>query len=286
MTYLSGRRGSRSPYGTSENMWDNVPTPDPINDDPMLQGSGPLEATTSRELSVVPAFIYDVNGYYRTLGIDPNAIPKPTRANLRRAFYELQPRGPEDEWITFCFQQLFNPVVRAKYDMSPFGSTFFDRFEADKAYKKAKAEALKKMQERGDDLLDDDILSAEMKEIYDNMGMGVDGDEDEDQDAPSPAFGYAYYLWRTRLKRDDQVLVLGEWQSLLVSAFAEREVHIKFAVGFHGRMAQSWLLARAGLREVFFLHHLETPTQELAQALVAAWVREYEPSKTPSLEAR
>lgn len=268
--------------------------PESWNDNPVALGSGPLECSSETALSVRPVWIYDVNGYYSALEVDPNLKPSPTKASLMRAFYILQPRGPEDEWITYAFTQLIKPEVRDVYDTLIPGQKYFDRFEEEILRRKVKDEALRRMADRGDDLLDADIFAQEQKDLFEEAGLNTDTPEEvldevgsAEQDAlVPPRFSYAYYLWRTRIRSEDQLELLGEWQGLLAVALSRRGIKTKFSVGLMGRMPQAWVMARVGFREVYFLNCLIPPTSAMADALAETVLSEQQKQHAVSLHRK
>lgn len=281
----------RSTYGTfgTSTGWTLSWSPPPPSDDPRLQGSGPPECSSCTELSVQPAHIWDVNGYYRDLGVPTDA----TRKQMRLA-YQAQD-GPNDKRLTYVFKQLLNPETRRLYDLTPLGELFMDDYVREILNRIAKA----RMSERMAAMAAAGALPSEadeeamMGDIYGQMGFEVqDPDtpsEMVDQGAPEgeddhrPAkFEYSYYLWRTRLREDPLTLrTLALWQRYLVSALAREGVKIKFAVGYHGE-PNRWIQATVGYRTVFFLSTGHAPTEDLA----ADVARQVKKDSTTSLAIR
>lgn len=243
--------------------------------DAVLVGNGPPECTSCTALSVLPLAIFDVNGYYRELGVNPRA----TRAELRRAYHAKvgeQQSGADAARLTYILSQLLQPDVRFAYDCTPLGELFEDRYvlEAIKRQMLLRMDQ-KKAQLRKDgvdvDAIDDESLE---RDIYAEMGVETDdetpGETVDDlpaigEDGSSPAkFEYSYYLWGTGLVEDPENLGrLAEWQHLLVSAFAREGVSIKFAVGFHGK-PHGWVQGQIGSRNIFLLNVLHEPTEAVA----------------------
>ncbi|MFE4863234.1 hypothetical protein, partial [Streptomyces sp. NPDC056670] len=92
---------------------------------PQLVGR-PDTAIVSTSTTLVPAraavACHDVNGYYRTLGVRPDA----TRRQLMDAYVAQD--GQADAYTTYAFKQLLNPRTRARYDAAPLGEPFSDQY--------------------------------------------------------------------------------------------------------------------------------------------------------------
>ncbi len=238
----------------------------------LVRGSGPLVCSSERALSVRPGYVYDVNGYYLALGIDPQS--RPTKKDLRLAYHLVGGQG--SEWVTYAMKQLLDPEVRDEYDNMPFGERFFDFYEAERIRRKAVDVARAKMAEQGQDLTDLDLLDEHLRGIYNTLGMdvddGVDDLSEEVQDDLEPAkFAYRYYLWRTSGGSEEDLFT---WQALVAEALHRSGLRITFAVGFHDRAPQSWLVAEVGHQDVFFLHISVPPTRHMADQLAYCFTSE------------
>lgn len=252
--------------------------------DPVLMGNGPAECSSCRALSVLPDIIWDVNGYYRELGVNPRA----TRRDLRVAYQSRD--GQSSPRLTFIMRQLLDPEIRFAYDCTPLGEVFVDDYVADMLNRKIKDEMSRRMADlakAGVDLTGVDPDSME-RDVAAEMGFDVVDEDDPDtppeviddgpgsgQDDPdSPAkFEFSYYLWGTRFWGDRPLGRLAEWQRCLVDALAREGVSIRFAVGFHG-MPHRWVEAQIGYRTAFLLNEGEVPTPELAADVAARWRRD------------
>lgn len=258
----------------------------PLSADPFLQGSGPAVFSTCTELSVVPAFIFDVNGYYRELGVPTNA----TRKQLRMAYYDVD--GQSSSRLTYVLKQLLNPAVRAEYDACPLGSRFLDRYVEAAIRAKVMREHQRRMAERraAGMVVSEQVEKEVMKRLFRDVGMDANFDDDtpvesldetpdvpQDVNRPAKSFGYAYYLWRTHVRSPDDLMALATWQELLVSAFSKRGARTQIAVGLLGGLPHPWVLARVGYREVIFLNRLEPPTAALAERAAAEWLDQHNP---------
>lgn len=255
------------------------------SDDPVLYGRGPAECSSSTTLSVVHVWVYDVNGYYRELGVHPSA----TKRDLRLAY--MAKDGQSSVRLTYILKQLLNPAVRAEYDRTPLGELYLDdyvREQLKRAIEARQAQIMEDLARRGVDTsrLDEEGLA---RDIAASMGAMFEGDDDTPdetvdggpgvgQDVARPAkFDYAYYLWAIKPTLDEtestvRLVRLAEWQRLLVRALSDEGVQMKFAVGIHGK-PHRWVQAQIGYRMVFLLNALEDPTEDLAAAAVRAHLR-------------
>ena len=247
-------------------------------------GYGPPECSSSTSLATLPGVRWDVNGYYRELGVLPSA----TRKQLRIAYMEKD--GQSSARLTYIFKQLLNAEVRREYDLTPLGELFMDDYVRAMLDRKIKDEAHKRavrLQEEGVavDMLD---LSSFERDAAAEMGVNyapdtpdevVDGNPSGVQDGPRPAkFDYAYYLWALRpsLEGTEESTVrlvrLAEWQRLLVRALSREGLRLKFAVGLHGK-PHRWVEASIGYRTVFLLNVFEDPSEELATQVAQGLAR-------------
>lgn len=272
--------------------------PPPVNDNPSLVGDGPPECSSSTVLSVVPAYIHDVNGYYRELGVPTNA----TRKQLRMAYQAKD--GQSSPRLTYIFRQLLNPETRRAYDLVPFGELFMDAYVLDMLKRRMHAERSRRMSHLADLGVNLDDVSQESieRDILAEMGYMdpdekpvqtpddtpsevVDEDPEPGQDDPDPAkFEYSFYAWRTR-PRPDAPEKMREWQHQLVRALSKEGLTLRFAVGVHGQ-PNPWLSAEVGYRTVFFLGADEEPTPALAEALALRVRLDREAAAPPNLTGR
>lgn len=216
--------------------------------------------TTCVTVEPYRSFVWDVNGYYRELGVSTEA----TRLEIRRAYQAhygyLNPR------LTYIVKQLLDPDVRASYDACRPGEVFFDRY-IEESFERRVAQETSRNRALGDDLtewekIDLDHLRNKSVPVVDSAGMR------RQTDGP----GWRNYLWRTSFARYRlRVGLLSEWQTLLVSAAASRQEVFRFAVGFAGGdLASPWRVEALGDLQVVFLNDESFPEPEMAEAVIDA----------------
>lgn len=220
---------------------------------PRLVGDGPPTCSTCTELSVVPAWIADVNGYYRDLGADTKA----TRAEIRECYQS----GPQTARTTYVVKQLLNRAVRRSYDTTPLGSVFYDRY-VDAALRRSLALRFTS----GAD------LPPAPRDTPNEVVLDTDHLEDESPPrttctARSANWPYAFYLWGT--DQEDR-LRLRDWQHLLITALGQDKKFLQLAVGLAGGTEHPVTVTVLGYRVVVFLRDDEGPTAALAKRAALA----------------
>jgi hypothetical protein len=210
---------------------------------------GPLDISTCTDLAVIHRPVWDVNHYYRSLGIE--APYKPTKKELRIAYQAVN--GQDDERLTYYFKQLLDPEIRKAYDWMPLGSRYQDKYVIEEGMRKLSEKASEVSQESGKMVTIEDLIS------------------DFERDSPTRPkeldskylnWEWSFYLCNSR-KYD--IEALAEWQSLLVSAFAKRDIRWKISVGYIGNTKAPYVVRSHEGRVVFFLNENKTPTPELAK---------------------
>lgn len=89
-------------------------------DAPRLLGDGPAQFSTSLALDLTPRVIWDTNGFYRALGLRPDA----SRADIRRAYIDHE--GWRSVRLTKIVKLLLDRTLRRAYDRTPLGSFWAD----------------------------------------------------------------------------------------------------------------------------------------------------------------
>lgn len=87
---------------------------------PRLVGDGPSEFSTCTSLEPSPRFVWDTNGFYRSLGVATDA----TRGEMARAY--LARDGHSSVRLTHILTTLLDPYLRSRYDATPLGMLWAD----------------------------------------------------------------------------------------------------------------------------------------------------------------
>lgn len=264
--------GYRQPIKVST-VYDDVPSP-PVSvrnpDEPYKVGNGPAECSTSTELVRTPEVIWDVNGYYRSLGFEFPYIGV-TRKAIRIA--ALRANSSSSVRLTFVVNQLLDRYVRYEYDRMPLGEAYMDGWIEQELKQQAKRAAVQRSAEQGREVDFQEVLNEwGAAALTEEEAAEVDRMRETDRLRRATEWGWSYYLWRSR-KYDPEVL--REWQSLLVSEFSRAGARMKFCVGFLGEQSHPWVFVVVGSRLAILLNEAEAPTTELAMKAVAAVLSEH-----------
>lgn len=226
--------------------------------DPFLVGTGPATFSTSLEIARrYPPIVWDVNGYYRELGVRPDA----TKTQIKWAYRKK--RGWRSPRLTYIMKQLLNPSIRAAYDSTPLGEVFWDAY-VEEAMRQAAQKRISELRGQGRNVEADSIAEewdSPFSDPDDKGGEGFDKPSLHDHDHPS--WPWAYYLWQTGCQDTER---LRGWQEALCGVLGERKEHVELAVGFLGGVDRAWEVRTVGYRIVAFLSDGAQPTEVLAKA--------------------
>lgn len=239
-------------------------------DRPVRVGDASAAFSTCTDLAPVPLVCWDVNGYYRALGVPWRA----TWGHLRVAY--LRAGGHRSVWLTYVLAQLVDRDVRRRYDRCPLGSVYPDRYvrlvlrrEEAMRLSRAAAECC------GDPAafarwVQDHDLEAVEPDATDSLGMLDSGSAraQDDEAPPAPVFDYGYYRWSCYVDPMVHPDRLARWQGYLVRAASRRGVRTVLAVGLCGSAPQWCRLVRVGRLDVAFLRHDVEPDQDLAEHVI------------------
>jgi hypothetical protein len=232
-----------------------------VADEPLQCGYGPSWCSTETALDIAPRWCWDVNGYYRGLGVHWRA----SRRELMEAYRER--RGHEDVWLTYVFKQLLNDTVRREYDRAPLGEPFLDEFLQESLKRKAHDEAYRRTR-KGNETHRDQVLDEwGLVASYDEGDGSVDTSPDvmQDDERSPELWEYSYYLWRT-IHTD--VAVLRRWQELLVAELSAQGYTVRFAVGLIGKSKAEAVFLTGREDFIFFVSEEHDPTPETAAEAV------------------
>jgi hypothetical protein len=239
-------------------------SPDPP-DEPLLRGRGSSWCSSETALDLFPRVCWDVNGYYRSLGVHWRA----PRKELREAYQVLD--GQASVWLTYVLRQLLDPAVRRAYDQSPLGEPFLDDdFVQEGIKRKAYEEAYRRTMDgvvtERDEVLDEWGLTAVPADNA-NPDDRVDTDAPVGQDEPhsQETWEYSFYLWRTILR---SLPTLQRWQELILRELSVCRSTVRFAVGMIGKEQAPYVLGSREKDFIIFLNEDCLPTAELAAQAV------------------
>lgn len=224
--------------------------------EPRPSGSGWHSFTTSVDLVPYRPWIWDTNLYYRDLGVSPYA----TRREIREAYQQRE--GWDSERLTHIVKQLLDEEVRARYDATPLGAVFFDRYFAEMVLKRI-AQSVAEANLNGGSLEDFDPNT--VLDMVNQRSFGVvDAEVFDGQDvsAQRQTRMWAYWRWASAVEDPEK---MGQWQELLIQAFSERKERRNIAVGIHRISRDPVRILEVGDLTVVFLHDKQQPTSVLAE---------------------
>jgi hypothetical protein len=236
---------------------------------PMLFGRNHLaDTSTCTDLVITPEVIWDVNGYYRALG-----IPFPHRPVTRRTLGAAHRAagGLDDRWKTYCLNQLLDAAVRQVYDWMPLGEPYMDSYWDEWLHKQAKIELGRRI--AAGEIEAEDAEDGGADRVLEEWGIEM-AEKPDPQAASTPSpprppttvdLTWSYYLWRCSYSGTSSILDrLDAWRSLLVEAFRDLGLRLKFRVGFLGKEPHPWMRIEWDGHLVFFLNKEQVPTTEYA----------------------
>ena len=238
--------------------------------EPYRSGWKEVEFSTCQDLVQIPLLCWDVNGYYRTMGVHWKA----TKKELMIAFHEFGPMP--SAYQMYVFKQLLNVAIRREYDRCPLGAPYLnDDYVQDAMKAKASDEARRRSQE-GQPTSAQDIINENYQFIPedDTPDLGLDGAPDEDKSAElSEAdltfqWPFSYFLWRAK-EREETEQRMATWQRVLVRALASEGLVLQLAVGSLGKQPYPFAVVQVGDTRVIFLNEKEEPTEDLAASVAS-----------------
>jgi hypothetical protein len=190
-----------------------------------------LVCSSSLDLERWPSIVWDVNGYYWSLGVSFRA----TRRQLASAY---RARGGEDDpYLTYVFSQLLNPDVRRRYDACSLGGLFWDRYIDAKIRARAHRLAVKHE-------IDADQILRQWGYVDIDVSADQNGHTPEldipkisgEDDFASPVWRYTFYMWRlkTSFLSEGAVDLVRLWQEAILAECHQHHVRARFAVGIMG----------------------------------------------------
>jgi hypothetical protein len=236
--------------------------------EPMLYGRQDMaDVSTCTDLVATPEVIWDVNGYYKAIGV-PFPHRPVARASLLRA--HLAAGGLDRRWPTYALKQLLDPQKRAEYDRMPLGQPYIDDYWNEWLHNKATREAYRRV--AAGELQVDEVDSGRAAENIMREEWGIKMEDDTAASPPRPfvpspptKLTWSYYLWRCSFAATRECLPkLDEWRTLLVEAFRDRAMRLTFRVGIMGKQPHPWVRQSCDGNLVFFLNKDQDPTKEYA----------------------
>lgn len=216
---------------------------------------GAVDMSTSMALSVIPKVVWDVNGYYRSLGITWPFTP--TKKELREGYQAAD--GQSSERLTYNFKQLLDPSIRAEYDAMPLGSHYRDKYAVEEDVRKLSSLAKKLSEDEGRMVTIDELLD-EAERSRPKLPPQPESDH--------RVWDWGFYALQSR-KYDSEPLE--EWQQYLTKAFSAAGLEEVISIGYIGKTEEPATIRHHDNRTVIFLNENTHPTPELAEAMTSEY---------------
>lgn len=213
---------------------------------PVLVGIGPVEFATTLALEAFPAIIWDVNGYYRDLGLNP----KSSRREIKARYQQLQ--GDASVRLTMIASVLLNAAERLRYDTTPLGELYPDA-EIEALIRERLTDAVK-----GKPQVDGESYAPTISEIIERKR-----DSRDVELTPAPKRDHwSYYQLGTQIHDPER---LARWRAFLSQVCygdpheKPRRLSVGYMVG-----EEECRVETVGYRTVFFLNVESEPSYVLA----------------------
>lgn len=210
-------------------------------------GNGPDEFSSVTWLAIRPQISFDVNGYYRALGVHWQA----TRGELREAY--LAKNGPESAYLTYVFRQLLDPEVRRQYDLMPMGEIFRDKYEEQKLKRKIQEAIWEENRRR----LEEGIVQLDEATLWNDLRAQTSSKPLARTPvaryvSSQPRWPYSYYI--KDVGPDDERAI--QWQRALIRELSKNGLWLRLSVGIQSSSSGVYALGAENGRCVFFIGHL------------------------------
>lgn len=222
--------------------------------EPLLAQHGEMTFSTSLVLDVPTRVIWDVNGYYRELGVDPHA-PK---AELRRAYQA----SVQDDRLTYIAKILLNDHTRREYDLLQLGQLWFDPWLA----ARVREEVLDAVQ--GNDITEQDVEEGTRtvrQEIHSREDQPVDLRPNPDHGL-NHLTGWGHYGWKVGPRE----WLMARWRLMLALAARDLGVRLERAMTGVMRSPDPVGFQKTHSGTIFFIELDTIATIELATSVIVA----------------
>jgi hypothetical protein len=237
----------------------------------IVEGWGPLTASSDTRLAERPEVCWDVLGYYRALGVHWRA----TRRQIATAY--LLCGGPARRRLTYIVRQLMDPQRRREYDALPLGTRIWlkDAYIVTAIKKAAVAEAARRAAAgapaEGEDVLREWGMQATDKPPGAAQPRSREPGPDDQEALPIHSPWGSLWSWYEQGDCDQPREWLPYWQALLIRVLAERGLRVRFAVGLTDLDTDVLILGGLSDGGRIVLLGSRPPSLQLAAKAVTEW---------------
>lgn len=217
--------------------------------DPFIGQHGQMTSSSSLALDLSRRHVWDVNGYYRELGVSPHA----TKAELRRAYQE----SSQNDRLTYIAKTLLDHETRIQYDLLKVGQLWFDPWLS----ARVREEMLDEVQ--GQDIAEEGEVTVR-QDLLEREDHPINISPVEDPWSPS---GWGHYTWHIG-PRD---WLMSRWRLMLSLAARELGMTIPDLMVGVMRGEQPWAVYQLSAgRTIFFLEEHAVASTELARSAIVS----------------
>jgi hypothetical protein len=217
--------------------------------EPFIGQHGQMTSSSSLTIELSRRFIYDVNGYYRELGVSPHA----SKAELRQAYQE----SIQDDRLTYIAKVLLDNETRIQYDLLKIGQLWFDPWLS----ARVREEMLDEVQ--GQDIAEEGEVTVR-QDLLEREDQPINISPAEETWSPS---AWGHYTWHI----GPRTWLMARWRLMLSLAARELGMTIPDLMVGVMRGEQPWAVYRLSAgRTIFFLEEHAVASTELARAAIVS----------------
>lgn len=220
---------------------------------------GPLLRNTYT-VDIPHRVIFDVNLFYRRLGVDPHA----SKLEIRRRHQAV---GLGDPDLTYIVKRLVQDDVRWRYDAMIPGEYMFDKWIERSVLDQVIAEARRAV---ALGLVDEDEMDENPTDLSELRDQVVDLN-DERRKNKRLEYRRPLYEWRAHMwQAVPNIELLQQWQVVLLEALSDHKETVEFAIGLAGEHMECPLpiVEEGPSYPIAYLGDESEPTPEAAQVAV------------------
>lgn len=215
--------------------------------EPFIGQPGQMTSSSSLTIELSRRFIYDVNGYYRELGVSPHC----SKAELRQAYQE----SAQDDRLTYIAKILLDHETRIQYDLLKIGQLWFDPWLS----ARVREEMLDEVQ--GQDIAEEGETTVR-QDLLEREDHPVSLSPEPEQWRPS---AWGHYTWHI----GPRPWLMSRWRLMLSLAAQDLGVVLPDLMVGVMRGEGAWAVHHISAgRTIFFLEVDAVASTELARAAI------------------
>lgn len=241
----------------------------------LIARTGSAGFSLSTQLEPLQQWCWDVNGWYRTLGV-PWPYANVSVGQLSR--YYLACGGQNDARKTYVFKKLLNKQTRQDYHTVPLGSLYLDDELAQEFIRKqAKKEAQARKEEGELGITPEDILDEwNMRVDFDEFVPPMEEHEKEElvdigHHLVNDVWAWSYWVWDAhRDTQDNHEALLRQWQSDLITVARELGYEGNIQIGVHNKTDEEYIIVDSETPPIAYINEdVKDPLPHAIQVIIS-----------------